>query len=615
VLLVTGQEVEIAIDTPVANAAEAKASFDIFVDGQPVEWDYLSYFDFGSYAARGGVLNVRLKEALDAGEPRGRRRESAAESYLDRTEHIKGPIAAARITVKAGTPGAALKTAAWKPFYMERALGNMSRLWVWGSAEAGNNGTQLLLPNPTNYTSNNIFAANAEPRYTDEYVVRMVGEGMNRLCGRSEYMNLPMIDSGFKALIVGPAQSVYEVPEYRELYSYGVTADTYTRPSIKATEVPGNFDPATGVFAKPFIVGASDDILRHYSSMKADGSAASGNVDAARPRTDFFYFGEAFFDIYWELGMLQGCPRFPLSYYNKADDYRYDLHVGEAYDKAKAAGLWPGTAMMDSLKDYYVYGAMSFWEMVPESQKFERNAWPVNTRAEIYEYDYPLYWAISGAHGKYEYWTGVGAAQALTSRSDANKLNTPWFWWSQPDNYGLPAANDPTLGLAYAPLAIESVTIISHNLVEIKFNREVRTLQAVTTPANWRVYIGDRLLTGVTDYQGYGWKSIRLNTGNAVNFATGLSTSNPDNRLDNGKPYGRYFAGFTQQDIDERKVSAGGAGGIGNGFVIGKLRRIFLRGGHGDILGGGLHKTCWFIAVHVEIFAAHIAIKVNISAC
>ncbi|MDR2712975.1 MAG: dockerin type I domain-containing protein [Clostridiales bacterium] len=550
VFLISGDVLEIEYNAPVS-AAEAKALFDIRVDGTPVAWEFLSYFDFGAYAARGGVVNVRLAEPLDAGEPRGRRRESAAESYLARTEHILGPIAAASVTVSLST--GAPKTAKWDPFYMERSLGNMSRLWTYASAKAGNNGTQLLLANPNNYTSNNIFSATADPLYTDEYIVRQVGEGMNRFVGRSEYMNLPMIDSGFKALFVGPSQSVYEAPEYRELYEYGVTTDTFSRPSIKATDVPGNFDPLTGEFKKPFIVGTSDDVLRHDSPLKA-----ADGISSARPKSDFFYFGEAFFDMYWELGMVQGCPRFPLSHFNTWDDYRYDLHVIEAYEKAKAAGLWPGTKMMESVKNYYVYGVMTFWELVPESQKFEYMSWPVNTRAEIYEYDYPLYWALSGAHGKYEYWTGYGTAQGLTSRSDANKLNTPWFWWNQPDNFGLPAAGDPTMGEAYPPLAIESVTIISHNLVEIKFNREVKTLAAVTNAANWRIYIGDRQLSGISDYHGYGWKSIRLNTGNAVNFATGLSTSNAQNRLDNGKPYGRFFCGFTQTDIDERKVSAGG---------------------------------------------------------
>ncbi|MDR2711543.1 MAG: hypothetical protein LBB91_00325, partial [Clostridiales bacterium] len=209
--LITDKEIEITYSEPVKSNEEAHEIFSVLVDGEEVEWEFLSYFNFGEYADRGGVVNLRLTEPLDVGEPRGRRRETAAETFLARTEHIKGPIAAEKVTVSLG--GGTAKTAEWEPFYMERSLGNMSRLWVWGSAKAGNNGTQLLLANPNNYTSNNIFSATTDPLFTDEYIVRQVAEGINRFVGRSEYMNLPIIDSGFKALIVGPSQSVYEVPE------------------------------------------------------------------------------------------------------------------------------------------------------------------------------------------------------------------------------------------------------------------------------------------------------------------------------------------------------------------------------------------------------------------
>jgi hypothetical protein len=83
----------------------------------------------------------------------------------------------------------------------------------------------------------------------------MVGEGTNKFLGRAEYLSLPMIYAGYTALIVGPTQSVYEAPEYRELYEHGKTTDTFTRRTIKATEVPGNFTPETGEYVKPYIVG------------------------------------------------------------------------------------------------------------------------------------------------------------------------------------------------------------------------------------------------------------------------------------------------------------------------------------------------------------------------
>ena len=119
------------------------------------------------------------------------------------------------------------------------------------------------------------FTDAEQPKYTDEYVARMVGEGTNKLLGRAEYLSLPMIYAGYTALIVGPTQSVYEAPEYRELYKHGETTDTFTRRMIKATEVPGNFNPKTGKYVKPYIVGTSDDIMRHYAPIKADGTPAA----------------------------------------------------------------------------------------------------------------------------------------------------------------------------------------------------------------------------------------------------------------------------------------------------------------------------------------------------
>ncbi|MCL1974693.1 MAG: hypothetical protein FWG61_00860, partial [Firmicutes bacterium] len=78
VLLITGSEIEIEYNTPVLSDMEAHKLFTIFVDGVPAKWEYLSYFDFGPYAARGGVVNVRLAEPLDIGQIRARCRESAA---------------------------------------------------------------------------------------------------------------------------------------------------------------------------------------------------------------------------------------------------------------------------------------------------------------------------------------------------------------------------------------------------------------------------------------------------------------------------------------------------------------------------------------------------------
>ncbi|MCL1815970.1 MAG: hypothetical protein FWG43_00010 [Clostridiales bacterium] len=558
--LITGAELEIAYPKVVPNDYIAQCLFDITLDGEAVEWEFLSYFDFGTYAERGGVVNVRLKEELETGEPRGRRRESAAESFMAETQSVLGPPAAARI--KVATFRQAANTAIFDPFFTERSLGNMSRLWTYGSKSAGNNGQRIKDWADSN--NGNVFSATAQPLYTEEYIVRQVGEGLNRFVGRSEYMNLPIVDAGFKAFFVGPQQSVYEAPAYRELYEYSLTTDTFTRKSIKATEVPGNFDGEIG-FAKPYIVGTSDDVMRHYSPLKADGSRATGDADSARPREDHFHFAEAFFDMYYHLGLVEGSQRFPLSYFNDADDYRYDLHLEEAYSKAKAAGLWPGTKMMESVKDYYVYGMLVFWEMIPESAAFTEVTFPVNTRAEMYEYDYPLYWALCGAHGKYEYWTGVGNAQTINASNDSGKYNIPWFWHNQPDNFGLPATTNGTVGVAYEPLKIEKVTIISGNHLDVKFNREVKTVAPLTVGSNWRIYIDGKQITNAANTapadpgsaNGYNWQRIRLSTNYSYTWSSG-SESNIHNRLDNGFPYGEKFAGFTQKDIDERKVSAGG---------------------------------------------------------
>jgi hypothetical protein len=432
----------------------------------------------------------------------------------------------------------------------------MSRVYAYAAAEAGNNGQQIR-DYGTNYDTGNVFSATTEPKYTDEFIARQVAEGMHRFCGRSEFLTLPFVDSGFKALLVGASQSVYEAPEFRELYEYGVTTDTYTRTSINPTAVPGNF-LGNGKYKKPFVVGTADDVMRHYSPLKADGTPATGNADSARPRSDYFHFGEAFFDIYYEIGVKVGCPRFPLGPDNDPDDYRFDLQLVAAYNNAKAAGQWPNTAMMNSVKDYYLYGAMVHWEFIPESQEFKDKSFPVNTRAEMYEYDYDLYRALCGIYGKYEYWTGVSNLQGASSTDDTSKWRTPWFWHNQPDNFGLPATTGGTVGVPYEPLKIESATIISHHRIRVVFNREVRTVQNAVNAGNWMIYINGTPVTGtISESNGYNWKSITLQTNCTVNFATGAVT-NAANRLDNGKPYGRYFSGFSQADIDERKVSAGG---------------------------------------------------------
>ena len=570
VSLITGNELEIEFSTPVLNEADAKATFKIFVDGVEAEWEYLSYFAFGPYAAK-PIVNVRLKDTLDTGNPRGRMRNNTATAYYDRTEHVYGPIAAAKVTVKAAE---AEKTANWTPFYMERHQGEMTFFWAYASRLAGTYPEAALTRADgvvTNWRdSDNVFSGEQKPRYTDEWVARMVGEGMNKFTGYSEYLNLPMIYAGFRAFLVGPSQSVYEVPEYRDLYKHGETTDTYTRQSIKATDVPGNFDPVTGEFARPFIVSTADDVMKHDSFVDKDGKENEwGASTAARPKIDHFYFGEAWFDIFYHLGVLQGSQGWPLSPFNNPDDFRFDLHLQEAYEKAKAANLWPGSKMMDSLKDYYIGGALIHYEMMRETQSFAGMTGPVNTRYELQEYDYPLFWALSGIHHQNWYWCGTGTGQAVNNNSDTWKVHTPWFWLNQADEYAPPAPGAAG-GTAYPPLEIERVTVVDHNRIEVHFNREVSTLAALARAANWRIFINDREINstnGLSVSHAYGWKSIHLRTNHTITWTTGASASNAANRLDNGVPYGEYFNGFTQKDIDERSVAAGGW--IANNQAIG----------------------------------------------
>jgi hypothetical protein len=577
VYLITGQEVEVDFNAPVTEN-NFKQTFDVFVDNVKVDYEFLSYFDFGNYAARGGVLNLRLPDKLDAGEPRGRKRESSPEAFLARTEHTKGPVAAAKVRIEyKGAPNAPVaKTSSWKAFWGERHLGYMSRVFDYVSMEGGSNGSA-----PKNTTTSindlNISESMAEgryPLYSDEFICRQVGEGVHRFFGRAEFLALTMCRANFKSLLVGPSQSVYEAPEFRELYKHGETTDLYTRKSIKATEVPGNFDPVTGYFAKPFIVGTSDDIMRHDTPINGAGQrifnvsttgvmtpiAGVADITPARPRSDHFYFAEAVFDIFYELGVRIGSRQYPVGTNNNWDDYRYDVHIERAYNKAKAEGKWPNTDLMKSVKDYYVYGAMAFLELIPESQAFEAQSFPVNTRSEMYEYDYDLYWSLSGIHGKYEYWTGVGNLQGASTIDDTSKWRTPWFWGNQPDNFGPPSTVNGAVGVAYAPLYITDAVVISGSQLMVYFNREVRTRADVLAANQWRVKVGGRVITvdnsvsgtGTTANNatgaGYTWKSIRLTV------PSGAS----DPRLDNGKPYGRSFSGFNADDIAERNVTNGG---------------------------------------------------------
>src|SRR5699024_7391555 len=132
VSLITDSEIEIEFDKEILNDADAQDTFTIEVDGTPVAWEFLSYFKFGPYGDRNGVVNVRLEEPLDVGKPRVQRR---AVTIFDDTQKEKGETAAERITVETNN---VTKTAKFKPFYEEIQLGHMSQIEAWGATGSGN---------------------------------------------------------------------------------------------------------------------------------------------------------------------------------------------------------------------------------------------------------------------------------------------------------------------------------------------------------------------------------------------------------------------------------------------------------------------------------------------
>ena len=62
--LITAQEIEIVCPVKPTNAQDVYANFGVTVNGKPVKYTYLSYFDFGKYA-NAPVINIHtLKHGL-----------------------------------------------------------------------------------------------------------------------------------------------------------------------------------------------------------------------------------------------------------------------------------------------------------------------------------------------------------------------------------------------------------------------------------------------------------------------------------------------------------------------------------------------------------------------
>ncbi|MDR2920132.1 MAG: hypothetical protein LBV72_12290 [Tannerella sp.] len=503
--LITAQEIEIVCATRPANAQQVYDTFSISVDGKKAEYTYLSYFDFGHYADA-PVINIRLAKPLDVGTLKGK--TGNARTPGEDTQAVKGPAAAAG--VKVATKKQAV-TAVWAPFYDYMNIGSKSKLTATGTkycnTEAENDGRLGVA-------------------YSHEHVIDYAAGGIHRMTGRAELITQNAVDYGVAIMIVGPGQSVYEAPQWRELFN---PADYQTRNVID------------GTLDKPIIVATADDVMRQKS-----------NSGMQRPQSDFFYLGEAFARLFWKVavngledGATLGCRRTPCSVYNDPDDYRYDKHIAAAYADAKQKNMYPGNQMMESLENYFVYGTMIFYEFIPESAdgKWNKESGPVNTREELKHYDNALYRAMCGIFGEWEYFSSENN-EGFDNGRDGVRSAMSWFWHTQADNYDIHAC-------PYPALDIEHVWIIAEDQIEIRFNREVKDMTNLYNADNWLVQHsadGGQTWKDVPHVMagGYLWRAITLSLPRESDFS--FTTGS----------FGRSFYGFNQKDINERKVSAGG---------------------------------------------------------
>lgn len=503
--LITDQEIEIVCATRPVSAGQVYDIFTIMVDGEKAEYTYLSYFDLGCYASA-PVINIRLAKPLDVGTLKGK--TGNARTPGEDTQQVKGPSAAAGVEVVTNEQTV---TARWMPFYNYMNTGSKSKLTVTGtqhcSTQAGND--EYL----------GTF-------YSYEHVIDYAAGGIHRMTGRAELITQNAVDHGVAVMLVGPGQSVYEAPQWRELFN---PDDYQTRRVIEGT---------TG---KPIIVATADDVMRQRS-----------NGEMQRPRSDFFHLGEAFARIFWKVavngledGVTLGCRRTPCSIYNAPDDYRYDKHIATAYAEAKQKNMYPDNRMMGSLEDYFVYGTMIFYEFIPESTdgKWNRMNGPVNTREELKLYDSVLYRTMCGIFGEWEYFSSENN-EGFDRGRDGVRSAMPWFWHTQVDNYDINAR-------PYPDLDIEHVWIIAENQIEIRFNREVKDMTNLYDADNWLIQHssdGGQTWKDVPHVMagGYLWRSITLALPDKSDFS--FTTGN----------FGRSFFGFRKKDIDERKVSSGG---------------------------------------------------------
>ncbi|MDH6341437.1 hypothetical protein M2480_000189 [Parabacteroides sp. PFB2-12] len=503
--LISDREVEIVCSTKPANSQEVYDAFTITVDGIKIAYSYLSYFDFGTYA-NAPVINIRLATPLETGTWKGK--TGNARTPGENTQATLGPKAAARVKVASGKQTV---TARWVPFYDYMNIGSKSKLTVTGSQACATT------------AANDKHLGTA---YSHEHVIDYAAGGIHRMTGRAELITQNAVDYGVAVMLVGPGQSVYEAPQWRELFN---PDDYKTRRVIE------------GTIDKPIIVATADDVMRQPSNAGMD-----------RPQSDFFYLGEAFARLFWQVAVngmddsvTLGCRRTPRSVYNAPDDFRYDKHIAAAYAKAKEENRYPHVGMMKSLEDYFVYGTMIFYEFIPESAdgSWQATGGPVNTREELKRYDNNLYQALCGIYGEWEYFSSENS-EGFDRGRDGVRSAMPWFWHCQVDNYDINAR-------PYPPLDMEHVWVISENQIEIRFNREVKDMSNLYDADNWRIQHSADNGKSWQDIPhtmagGYLWRAITLALPRDSEFRFTVGS------------YGRSFFGFNQKDIDERKVSAGG---------------------------------------------------------
>ena len=213
--LITGQELEIIFDEPVTTAEAAYATFTVYVDGEEVDYEFLSYFDIGPYEKQ-PVVNIRLKTPLVSGP----------QTYHTITDKI-----AKRIAVEANHNGKKV-TADWVPFYTftdqlnadgtrgERGnRGSRGLMWVWGNensrcSDASTVQVPTKVPNRLNPTDPSHYTDFQSNYRSAEWVVSTyVTAAIDRTIGRSEQLVNAANTQGMRVVIVGNGDSVYMVPE------------------------------------------------------------------------------------------------------------------------------------------------------------------------------------------------------------------------------------------------------------------------------------------------------------------------------------------------------------------------------------------------------------------